>query len=158
MSVIPIEEAMLHLRAEPEDQEDVQKKLDAAEEKAMSFLQRRFYRDEVDLINELTTVKQRIIDVRAEYDAELAQAERIENPEDKQLLKEFAESKFRESRRQIRMIAKGLVINDAIKIACLLTLGDLYENREDSVTGTITADIPVSSRHWLTPYRVDMGV
>lgn len=150
MSIIPIEEAMLHLRAEPEDQQDVQLKLDAAEEKAMSYLQRRFYADDESLNEAVKTIENRINNAERKLKAEQAKGSSI--------LSEYALDNYKLEMQQIRMIAKGLVINDAIKIACLLTLGDLYENREDSVTGTITADIPVSSRHWLTPYRVDMGV
>ena len=43
MSVIAIDIAMHHLHAEPDDQVLVQAQLDAAEEAAMQFLNRRFY-------------------------------------------------------------------------------------------------------------------
>ncbi len=49
MPVIAIDLAMNHLRADPEDQELVQVQLDAAEESAMQFLNRRFYPDQVAL-------------------------------------------------------------------------------------------------------------
>lgn len=150
MSVIPIAEAMLHLRAEPEDQADIQLKLDAAEEKAMAYLQRRFYGDDGALNEAVKTIEERINSAESKLKAEQSKGSSV--------LSEYALDNYKLEMQQIRMIAKGMVINDAIKIACLLTLGDLYENREDSVTGTITADIPVSSRHWLIPYRVDMGV
>lgn len=45
MSVIAIETAMQHIYAEPEDQNLVQLYLDAAEDQAMQFMQRRFYAD-----------------------------------------------------------------------------------------------------------------
>lgn len=45
MSVIPIEQAMQHLRAEVEDQGYVELVLDAAEDSAAQFLNRRFYAD-----------------------------------------------------------------------------------------------------------------
>lgn len=49
MSVIAIDLAMHHLLAEPEDQALVQAQLDAAEEAAIQFLNRRFYLDQVAL-------------------------------------------------------------------------------------------------------------
>ncbi|KMN10195.1 hypothetical protein TU86_21825 [Pseudomonas weihenstephanensis] len=45
MTVIDIDVAMQHLRAEPEDQAHVEILLAAAEDDAMKFLNRRFYRD-----------------------------------------------------------------------------------------------------------------
>lgn len=44
MSVIDIEVGMQHLRAEADDQPLVQRYLDAAEDSAMQYLQRRFLR------------------------------------------------------------------------------------------------------------------
>lgn len=49
MSVIDIEVGMQHLRAEAEDQSLVQRYLDAAEDSAMQYLQRRFYVDNAAL-------------------------------------------------------------------------------------------------------------
>ncbi|WDU60955.1 head-tail connector protein [Pseudomonas poae] len=49
MSVIDIDIAMLHLRAEPVDQPLVQRYLDAAEDAAMQYLQRRFFASTSDL-------------------------------------------------------------------------------------------------------------
>ncbi len=43
MSVIDIEVGMQHLRAEAEDEPLVQRYLDAAEDSAMQYLQRRFF-------------------------------------------------------------------------------------------------------------------
>ncbi|MCO7634125.1 head-tail connector protein [Pseudomonas guariconensis] len=51
-----------------------------------------------------------------------------------------------------------IVINAAIKSACLLILGHLYGNREDVVIGTISTEIPMGSRSLLTPYRVGWGI
>ena len=45
MTVIPIDVAMQHLRAESEDQSYVELVLEAAEDSAAQFLNRRFYAD-----------------------------------------------------------------------------------------------------------------
>lgn len=49
MSVIDIEVGMQHLRAEADDQPLVQRYLDAAEDSAMQYLQRRFFASPVAL-------------------------------------------------------------------------------------------------------------
>lgn len=54
-----------------------------------------------------------------------------------------------------------IVITGSIVAACLLILGHLYANREDSVTGinvSSVAELPMGSRTLLHPYRVQMGV
>jgi hypothetical protein len=49
MNVIPIDEAMHHLRAEDDDRQHVELLLAAAEDSAVQFLNRRFYVDEDSL-------------------------------------------------------------------------------------------------------------
>ncbi|QYX54370.1 head-tail connector protein [Pseudomonas sp. S07E 245] len=54
--------------------------------------------------------------------------------------------------------AAPILINPAIRAACLLILGHLYANREDVVTGTIAAAIPMASLSLLTPHRIGWGI
>lgn len=160
MSVIPIEDAIAHLRAEIEDQGDIQKKLDGAEEKAMAYLQRRFYADGAALDIAKATITQRVIDSRNAYEEAKKQAENVVNADDKQLLIKYADEQLKETRKQIRMIANGMVINDSIKVGVLLILGDIYENRGDyqQQNSYNNIVIPEVSVYWLIDYRVDMGV
>ncbi|MGK3120457.1 head-tail connector protein [Pseudomonas corrugata] len=54
-----------------------------------------------------------------------------------------------------------IVVTGSIVAACLLILGHLYANREDTVTGinvSSVAELPMGSRTLLHPYRVQMGV
>jgi hypothetical protein len=50
-----------------------------------------------------------------------------------------------------------LVVTDAVIAAMLLILGHLYMNREDVVIGVAPAELPMSSRYLLAPYRMGMG-
>lgn len=52
----------------------------------------------------------------------------------------------------------GIVINFAITAAILLICGHYYQNREDSVIGMSTAELPNGSKMLLQPYRVDLLV
>lgn len=113
MSVISIETALKHLRADDDSKEMVQIYLDAAEEQAAEYLNRRFFADE-------TTLADAVLDGSAGADP--------------------------------------MLINNSITAACLLTMGHLYEHREDVIIGTITAQLPIGSRSLLLPYRVGMGI
>lgn len=53
---------------------------------------------------------------------------------------------------------QGLVITPSITAAILLITGHLYENREEVVTGTIAARLPMASESLLWPYRLDIGL
>lgn len=48
MTVIPLDTAMLHLRAEEDDRAQVQLLLEAAEDAASQFINRRFYADAME--------------------------------------------------------------------------------------------------------------
>lgn len=53
-----------------------------------------------------------------------------------------------------------IVINDAVRAAILLILGQMHAYREDVVVGTSSSvmPLPVGSRQLLFPYRAGLGV
>ncbi len=158
MPVIDIDVAMQHLRAEDEDRALVQAQLGAAEEQASQYMQRRFYADQAALDAALATVPAAITSTRARYEEAVASIEFIPLLEDRYGSRERAARAFADARAAVEMVARGIVINDAIQAACLLALGHLYANREDVVIGTITAELPMGSRWLLGPYRTGLGV
>lgn len=158
MPVIDIDVAMQHLRAEDEDRVLVEAQLGAAEEQASQYMQRRFYADQAALDAALATVPAAITSTRARYEEAVASIEVIPLLEDRYGSRERAARAFADARAAVEMVARGIVINDAIQAACLLALGHLYANREDVVIGTITAELPMGSRWLLGPYRTGLGV
>lgn len=46
-----------------------------------------------------------------------------------------------------------LIVTDMVRAGILLTLGDLYANREETVTGTIATRLPTGARSCLRPLR-----
>lgn len=158
MPVIDIDVAMQHLRAEDEDRVLVEAQLGAAEEQASQYMQRRFYADQAALDAALADVPAAITTTRARYEEAVASIELIPLLEDRYGSRERAARAFADARAAVEMVARGIVINDAIRAACLLSLGHLYANREDVVTGTITAELPMGSRWLLNPYRTGLGV
>jgi len=116
MAVIDMGTAMQHVKAEEDDRVHVALLLEAAEDSASQFLNRRFFADQVAL-------EQAVIDGAAGR--------------------------------------SPMVISAAVRAACLLILGHLYANREDTVTGINTASVvalPMGSQALLTPYRIGWGV
>lgn len=161
MSVISIGLAMKHLRAESEDVEDVQSKLDSAETAAQKFLQRRFYADAAALAEAITEVPAARRAARTAYGLAVTAAEAVENWDDRCAALADAEFVLSEALRDCTAVARGMVINKSIVAACLLTLGHLWMSREDSVTGINTSsviELPHGSRSLLQPDRIEMGV
>lgn len=158
MSVIAIDLAMLHLRADPEDQELVQVQLDASEESAMQFLNRRFYANQFALGEARSGVAETM---RAAKVINASAVEAAESEGDHAMrcrLLDSARLALALAYDQADAIAYGIVVNPAIQAACLLKLGHLFANREEVVTGTIATELPLASQHLLMPYRIRMGV
>lgn len=158
MSVIAIDIAMHHLLAEPDDQPLVQAQLDAAEEAAMQFLNRRFYLDQVALDEARAGVPDMM---RRAKEANAQAAAAAEAEQDHTLrcrLLDHTRQALADAYDQADTIAYGMVLNPGIQAACLLKLGHLFANREEVVTGTIATELPLASQHLLMPYRIRMGV
>ena len=157
MPVIDIEVAMQHLRAEEDDRALVKAQLGAAEEQASQYMQRRFYADQAALDGALATVPAAIT-TRARLDAALAAIDPLGQVDDRQGARDRATQAFADARAAVEMVARGIVINDAIQAACLLALGHLYANREDVVAGVSLTELPMNSRWLLSPYRTGLAV
>lgn len=158
MSVIAIDLAMHHLLAEPDDQVLVQAQLDASEEAAMQFLNRRFYLDQVALDAARAGVPAALQQAKEANAAAVAAAEAEQDHTLRCRQLEYARKALADAYDVADSIAYGMVLNPAIQAACLLKLGHLFANREEVVTGTTVAELPLSSQHLLMPYRMRMGV
>lgn len=158
MSVIAIDIAMDHLRADPDDQMLVQSQLDAAEEAAMQFLNRRFYLDQVSLDQARAGVQLAMQQARSANAAAVTAADAEQDHALRCRLHEHARQVLAEAYDWADAVAYGMVLNPAIQAACLLKLGHLYANREEVVTTGSATELPLASQHLLMPYRVRMGV
>lgn len=150
MSLIPIDVAMHHLRAESDDQDDVQRKLASAEEIAMNFMCRRVFADE-SAMEEAINTGMATMDILINERAELLKTE------DGRAKIRFTQEQYERQVRQIEKVANGIVINPAIEAGILLILGSLYAHREDVVVNGSAAELPKAAEHYLQPYRI-MGV
>lgn len=129
MTIVSIDAALEHLRADSADTADIQRKIDAAVEIAEQYIGRRIYADKVAAKEART---QALIDLALE-------------PVD-------ASDCY-----ELTMQSRAIATNPAIEISVLLILGTLYAHREDVVVGASVAELPIAATHRLQPYRV-MGV
>lgn len=158
MSVIDIDLAMKHLLAEPDDQALVQAQLDAAEDAAMMFLQRRLFVDQAALDTAQAGLSAQMLAARLAYNQAMAAATEIEDLGDRASLWRLADQTRKEAAAAIDAIGCGIIVNSSIIAACLLKVGHLFANREEVVTGTIATELPLASKSLLMPYRIRMGV
>ena len=150
MSIVSIETAMHHLRADADDTVDVQHKLDAAQEIAEQFIGRRIYANYPAVLVAANTAL-------ADMEGLMAEKETILGSDIDASLKELQLEQVDSQWYEMLMMARGIPTNKAIETAILLTLGTLYEHREDVVVSTSVVRLPQAAEHRLQPYRI-MGV
>lgn len=158
MSVIAIDIAMEHLRADPDDQVLVQSQLEAAEDSAMSFLNRCFYLDQASLDQAKGGVQSLMQQAKAANAAAVNAAQAEQDHTLRCRLLEHARETLADAYSKADAVAYGMVINPSIQAACLLKLGHLYANREEVVTTGSASELPLASQHLLMPHRIRMGV
>lgn len=150
MSIVSIETAMHHLRADADDSLDIQHKLEAAQEMAEQFIGRRIYANYLFVYAAAKTAM-------TEMESLMAEKATIRNSDVDDYLKNIQLAQLESRWYEVLMSARGIASNTAIEVAILLILGTLYEHREDVVIGTSIVKLPQSAEHRLQPYRI-MGV
>lgn len=158
MSVISVETAMLHLRADAEDVAMVQMYLDAAEDAASRFMGRALFADADSLADAKSGLTALHSASREQYQLATSAAAAIPDHADRSAAVCRASDAFDAADHEIRRISDGVVVNPSIAAACLLIVGHLHANREDVVIGASAAEIPLGSRSLLFPYRLSIGV
>ena len=136
MPFITTAEAKLHLRVDGVAEDAlIGIYIAAAEASAVAFIDRAVYADQPALDAALATAPAALSAATLAADNALLCA-----------------------RMHYRRIMDGMMVNEAIRAAILLTTGHLYANREDVVTGVTVAALPNGAQYLLQPYRVGMGV
>lgn len=158
MGLIDIERAMRHVLAEPEDQDLVQDKLDAAEEAAMAFLNRRVFSDQAELDAARAGMAASMELARAAHSAAVEAANAVSDQHDRRRLLDHARQALADAHDAVDAAAYGMVLNASITAACLLIVGHLFANREEVVVGVVATELPMASKSLLGPYRTRLAV
>lgn len=158
MSIIALEDAKAHLRADGDDDALIQAYLDAAEDASAQFLNRAIYADDAALLAARVAAPAMLATSLTDIETRVTAAGDIEDGTQQCEALAVIETDRRNALNAYREAMAGVVINASITAACLLMLGKLYANREDVVTGQTAVELPQGAHSLLWPYRVGLGV
>jgi hypothetical protein len=128
--------------------------LDAAESYVTGHLNRAVYADDTSLKTAQDGVAATIGTAYTTYQDALTAAAAMDNPAQQAMAINIAEAQYAAANRDAVRVQNGVVANGAIEAAMLLTLGNLFANRESDVVGVQVASLPSGARELLRPFRL----
>lgn len=152
--LIDLATAKLHLRVvDAADDAMITIYSGAAERAVVEYAQRNIYADGAALAAAIAAAPAALVAATVTYDAAILAADPIPAGIE-WLMAEFAANEaYTRAQTIARMTYQGIVVNDQIKAAILLTIGHLYANREDSVIGVSAVALPMGCNHLMQPLR-----
>lgn len=157
--LIDLATAKQHLRADGSDEDAILVLyIGAAERAALEFVERNIYADQTALNAAIAAAPAALTAATTAYAAALTAADLIVNSVEQAAAIKVANDSYAAAQTQHRMTQAGIVANDLVKAAMLLTLGTLYAAREDVVIGASVSSLPSGACQLLQPYRVYGGV
>lgn len=158
MTFVTLEQAKSHLRVEGADQDDdITQKLEAAEGRAIEYLNRHVYADQDALDAAKAAAPATLTVATNAYQAAISAANAMENCVERKIATLAADEAYVEAQTYAKRTYRGIVINAQIKAAILLTLGYLYENREEATAVVAVTALPIDAKDLLRPHRVTPG-
>lgn len=155
MTFVTVDEVKLHLRADGTDEDAlIGIYIAAAEQAAVKALDRGVYADDTALQAAMTAAPSALTAATAAYTAALTVADAMTDTTEQAAALQVAETAYMRAQVAYRQVFDGIVVNEAIKAAVLLTVGHLYANREDVVIGASVAALPNGADFLLQPYKV----
>lgn len=155
MSFVTLAEAKTHLRVDGTDEDAlIGLYINAAEQAAIKALDRCVYADNTALQTAMTAAPAELTAATAAKDAAVTAAEALTDADEKAAALQVAETAYMRALVAYRQVFDGIVVNDQIKAAVLLTVGSLYAQREDVVVGASVAALPNGADHLLQPFKV----
>lgn len=154
MQLITIGQARLHCKADEADDDMLTIYANAAEAACAKALNRNVYPDADALASARAGMQAAMVTANAAYETAMDAADEIDIAADKLVAEEIAMQNLVEAQCDYYRKRDGIVVTDDILAAILLTLGHLYRNREDVVTGQGAAaiELPMGARALLRPY------
>ena len=155
MSFVTLAEAKIHLRVDGTDEDAlIGLYINAAEQAAVKALDRGVYADGTALQTAMTAAPAALTAATAAYTAAVAAAEAVTDTTEQTAALQVAEAAYMRAQVAYRQAFDGIVVNDQINAAVLLTVGSLYSQREDVVVGASVAALPNGVDYLLQPFKV----
>lgn len=155
MSFVTLAEAKLHLRVDGTDEDAlIGIYINAAEQAAIKAMDRGVYADDTALNAAKTAAPAALTAATAAYTAAVTAADAMSYAIEQAAALQVAETAYMSAQVAYRQVFDGIVVNDQIKAAVLLTVGHLFANREDVVVGASVSALPHGADCLLQPYKV----
>jgi hypothetical protein len=154
MSIVTLSEAKLHLRVTDSAEDTlIQVWLNAAERAASQWMRRFVYADDESLATAKSGVQAALSVATTAYESAISAAEQLDSDVEMAIAVGAADDAYLNAQATARMTHAGIVLDEGIKAAVLITLGHIYVKRDDD-QGQEEVDLPVAARSLLQPYRV----
>lgn len=156
MSLVTLDSAKIHLRVEADatyEDDLIQALVNAAELSASAWLNRLVFVDQSALNAAIAATPAALTAATAAYVAASAAADLVTDEIEQDIAQAAADTTYANAQAAARATNYGMVVNDSIKSAVLLTVGHLYANRE-ATTPRQLADLPMGVQFLLQPFRV----
>lgn len=138
----------LRLTLEPGEEEDLERKLTAAEEQAFLYLGRNVYATPEELAAAIATAT--LTTATSAYEAAMITAALIVSSTQRGAEERLARDTYAAAIDQWDRVMRGMLLNDSIKVAILHIAGNLWEHRgdEEDIVG-----VPPSAERFLWHFR-----
>lgn len=156
MSFVSLADAKIHLRATDGTDEDalIGIYINAAELAAIKAMDRGVYANDAEVTAAKAAAPAALTAATAAYTAAVTAADAMTDTTEQCAALQVAETAYMRAQVAYRQVFDGIVVNDTIKAAVLLGVGNLYAHREDVVVGASVAALPHGADCLLQPFKV----
>lgn len=158
MEFVTIEQARVHCRADGEDDDILQIYVEGAQIDAVVSLNRDVFSTQAELDEAIAAIPAAMVSARQIRDAALELAANLPDPYDSYEAQQAANDAYYRERIKWAQTRNGIVIDDHIRGAILMTVAHSYTNRSNVVSGQGAAAVMVpQSAAWIYEKRRYMG-
>lgn len=125
----------------------------AAERFAVEYMQRNIYADQSALNTAIAAAPVALAAATTAYETAIAAADAMPDGVAKEMAIFSANDAYSNALKVARLTHQGIVLDDNIRVAMLLTIAHLYQNREETVVGVSVAPLPMGAKSFLDLYR-----
>lgn len=153
MKLITLQQAREHCKADSDDDAMLTLYVNGAEKACAHAAARNLYKDQAEMDAAVATVAASMATARTARDTALAAITAPAGTEEGDLLRSIAYRNYQQVVETTSDIMHGIVADDDVIAAVLLTVGHLYRNREEVITGQGAAAVELPQGAAAIMYR-----